>query len=74
MSDIPQFPYDLLWGERSLSSVANLTREDADAFMAVASTVHIQTSFEAFPLADANQALEHLRQGKLRGSAVLLTH
>jgi alcohol dehydrogenase, propanol-preferring len=71
MSEIPPFSYDLLWGERVLCSVANLTRRDAADFMSVASKAAIRTFFETFSLKDANKALEQLRNGQLRGSAVL---
>jgi alcohol dehydrogenase, propanol-preferring len=72
MSDIPTFPYDLLWGERSIRSVANLTRADAREFLALAPTVPVRTEVEVFPLADANVALERLRAGQVRGAAVLV--
>jgi propanol-preferring alcohol dehydrogenase len=72
MSDIPQFPYELLWGERQICSVANLTRKDAEAFMAIAPKIPVQTHIEEFPLTDANIALHRLRSGNLRGAAVLL--
>jgi propanol-preferring alcohol dehydrogenase len=72
MSDIPQFPYELLWGERRICSVANLTRRDAQDFMAIAPKVPVRTHFESFPLNDANEALTRLRQGQLRGAAVLI--
>lgn len=72
MSDIPAFPYRLLWGERSLSSVANLTRKDADDFMALAAQVPFQPAVEPLPLARANEALSRLRNGELRGAAVLV--
>ena len=71
MSDIPQFPYDLLWGERILCSVANLTRQDAEDFMSLAPKVPVRTFFEIFPLGDANKALDLFRNGQVRGSAVL---
>src|SRR5918992_219728 len=71
MSDIPQFPYELLWGERVLRSVANLTRADGEEFLALAPRVPVRTRVEAFPLAQANEALECLRQGRVRGAAVL---
>ncbi len=71
MTDIPQFPYDLLWGERILCSVANLTRQDAEDFMSVAARVPVRTFFETFPLSEANRALELFRNGRIRGSAVL---
>jgi propanol-preferring alcohol dehydrogenase len=72
MSDIPTFPYDLLWGERQICSVANLTRKDAADFMAIAPKVPVRSHFESFPLAEANEALRRLRTGKLRGAAVLI--
>ena len=72
MSDIPSFPYELLWGERSVLSVANLTRQDGQEFLALAPTVPVRTEVETFPLADANDALDRLRRGALRGAAVLV--
>jgi alcohol dehydrogenase, propanol-preferring len=72
MSDIPSFPYELLWGERVLRSVANLTRADGDEFLALAPTVPVRSEVETFPLERANEALERLRGGRLRGAAVLL--
>jgi propanol-preferring alcohol dehydrogenase len=72
MSDIPSFPYELLWGERTIASVANLTRKDAEDFMTIAPKIPVRTHFERFPLADANDALRRLRTGELRGAAVLL--
>ncbi|MBI5069819.1 MAG: zinc-dependent alcohol dehydrogenase family protein [Deltaproteobacteria bacterium] len=72
MSDIPAFPYALLWGERRLLSVANLTRRDGEELLALAPRVPVRTSVEAFPLAEANRALQRLREGRLRGAAVLL--
>jgi alcohol dehydrogenase, propanol-preferring len=71
MSDIPSFEYELLWGERSLRSVANLTREDGHEFLALAPEVPVRTDVEEFPLEQANEALERMRSGRLRGSAVL---
>jgi propanol-preferring alcohol dehydrogenase len=71
MSDIPSFPYADLWGERVLGSVANLTRRDGEEFMEVAPRVSVQTEVEAYPLEEANQALEDLRAGRFRGAAVL---
>jgi propanol-preferring alcohol dehydrogenase len=73
MSDIPALPYELLWGERVLRSVANLTRTDGEEFLALAPQVPVRTRVEPFPLAEANQALERLRQGRVRGAAVLTT-
>ena len=71
MSDIPSFPYNLLWGERSICSVANLTRTDGHQFMEVAARVALRPSVEIFALHAANDALERLRGGKLTGAAVL---
>jgi propanol-preferring alcohol dehydrogenase len=71
MSDIPQFPYELLWGEREVCSVANLTRKDAEAFMTIAPKVPVRAQVELFPLVEANEALNRLRTGKLHGAAVL---
>jgi alcohol dehydrogenase, propanol-preferring len=71
MSDIPSFPYELLWGERVLGSVANLTRRDGEEFLRVAPAVPVRTEVSVYPLADANQALSDLRSGRLRGAAVL---
>lgn len=71
MSDIPAFPYELLWGERSVASVANLTRADGRAFMQVADDIDLRPSVETFPLAQANEALARLREGSLQGAAVL---
>ena len=72
MSDIPSFPYDILWEERVLRSVANLTRADAREFLRLAPTVPVKTSVVPMPLGQANEALERLRKGKLTGAAVLL--
>jgi propanol-preferring alcohol dehydrogenase len=72
MSEIPSFPYDVIWGERTLCSVANLTRKDGDAFLEIAPAVPVRTEVEVFPLADANEALSRLRGGRLRGAAVLV--
>jgi len=72
MSDIPSFPYDILWGERVVRSVANLTRRDAEAFLALAPKVPVKTEVQPFPLDQANEALTRLREGRLRGAAVLL--
>ena len=72
MSDIPAFPYALLWGERVVRSVANLTRADAEAFLALAPTVPVRREVETFPLAEANEALHRLRAGHLTGAAVLV--
>jgi alcohol dehydrogenase, propanol-preferring len=72
MSDIPSFPYALLWGERRLQSVANLTRADAEGFMRRAAEVPLQVSIRRYALADANQALADLRAGRIEGAAVLI--
>ncbi|MGH8318104.1 MAG: zinc-dependent alcohol dehydrogenase family protein [Steroidobacteraceae bacterium] len=72
MSDIPRFPYELLWGERSVSSVANLTRADGEAFLAIARKLALKPTVEPFPLSEANVALERLRTGALKGAAVLV--
>src|SRR5216117_1262588 len=72
MSDIPTFPYDILWGERVVRSVANLTRRDGEKFLRLAPAVPVRTTAEPFPLDRANDALERLRSGRLRGAAVLL--
>ena len=71
MSDIPSFPYELLWGERVIRSVANLTRRDGEELLAVAPKLPIRTEIEVFPLEQANDALERLRSGRIRGAAVL---
>jgi propanol-preferring alcohol dehydrogenase len=71
MSDVPSFPYELLWGERTICSVANLTRKDADEFMQVAPKVPVRTTTQLFPLEQANEALKRLRTGQLEGAAVL---
>jgi len=72
MSDIPSFPYDLLWEERCLCSVANLTRRDGDEFFDLAPRVPVKTSVQPFPLSEANKALEQSRAGKIEGAAVLI--
>jgi alcohol dehydrogenase, propanol-preferring len=71
MSDVPAFPYRLLWGERSVASVANLTRADGEAFIALATRLGLTATVERFALEDANRALERLRSGALNGAAVL---
>jgi alcohol dehydrogenase, propanol-preferring len=71
MSDIPSFPYELLWGERTLRSVANLTRRDGLEFLELAPRIPIHTEVQSYPLGDANRALEHLRNGALSGALVL---
>ena len=71
MSDIPSFPYDILWEERSICSVANLTRRDGEEFLALAPKIPVRTEVQIFPLEEANDALARLRSGKIRGAAVL---
>ena len=71
MSDIPSFPYELLWGERTITSVANLTRADGADFMEVAARAPLRPKVELFALSQANEALESLRRGALNGAAVL---
>jgi alcohol dehydrogenase, propanol-preferring len=71
MSEIPAFPYEQLWGERSLGSVANLTRRDGDELLALAPQVPVRTEVEVHPLEAANEALDSIRSGRLRGAAVL---
>jgi propanol-preferring alcohol dehydrogenase len=72
MSDIPQFPYGLLWEERQLVSVANLTRKDAVEFLATAPAAGVRTVTKTYPLALANEALDDLRAGRFQGAAVLV--
>jgi propanol-preferring alcohol dehydrogenase len=72
MSDIPAFPYAILWGERVVRSVANLTRKDGEEFLTIAGKTRIDTSVSPYPLADANRALADLRDGKVHGAAVLV--
>jgi propanol-preferring alcohol dehydrogenase len=72
MSDIPAFPYDLLWEERTVRSVANLTRRDGEEFFRLAAETPLAVSADPLPLEDANEALERLRSGRVRGAAVLV--
>jgi len=72
MSDIPAFPYEWLWEERSICSVANLTRRDAEEFFALAPRVPVRTTVQTFPLSEANEALHRLRTGQIHGAAVLV--
>jgi alcohol dehydrogenase, propanol-preferring len=72
MSDIPSFSYDILWRERTVCSVANLTRQDGEGFMKLAATFPIKTTVQTFPLSEANEALSDLRSGKIQGAAVLV--
>lgn len=71
MSDIPSFPYSILWGERSLCSIANLTRQDGEAFLSLAPKIPIKTVVHSYPLVKVNEALDDLRQGKFTGAAVI---
>ena len=71
MSDIPSFPYDLLWMERQIRSVANLTRQDGEEFLQIAPRVPVRTEVHPYPLGEANQALDDLAQGRIEGAAVL---
>jgi alcohol dehydrogenase, propanol-preferring len=71
MSDVPSFPYELLWGERVLRSVANLTRRDGEEFLSLAPQVPVRTEVEVFPLEQANEALDRVRRGEKRGAVVL---
>ena len=71
VSDIPSFPYELLWEERAVRSVANLTRQDGEELLALAPQVPVRTHVEVFPLAEANEALSRLRDGRITGAAVL---
>jgi alcohol dehydrogenase, propanol-preferring len=73
MSEIPAFPYDILWGERKIVSVANLTRRDGEDFLRLAPQVPVRTAVEPFPLAQANEALARVREGRINGAAVLVT-
>lgn len=72
MTDIPSFPYEILWGERVIRSVANLTRRDGEEFLALAPKIPVRTDVETFPLAQADEALRQLRTGRIRGAAVLM--
>jgi propanol-preferring alcohol dehydrogenase len=72
MSDIPGFPYDILWREKKIVSVANLTRRDAEEFLELAPKVPVRTTVQTYPLVDANRALSDLREGRLQGAAVLV--
>ena len=71
MSDIPAFPYAILWGERVVRSVANLTRRDGEEFFALARRVPLRTEVTVYPLGDTNRALDDLRAGRVTGAAVI---
>jgi len=72
MSDIPSFPYNLLWEERVIRSVANLERKDGEQLMQIAPQIPVKTEVTTFPLSEANRALDDLRSGELTGAAVLV--
>ena len=72
MSNVPEFPYSMLWGERSVRSIANLTRRDGEAFLDMAPKAGVRAEVQTFPLASANEALQQLRAGRIRGAAVLI--
>ncbi len=72
MSDIPSFPYEILWGERVVRSVANLTRADGEAFLELAPRVPVRTTVQTFQLDQANEAMDRLRSGRITGAAVLV--
>ena len=72
MSEVPSFPYQLIWEERSLCSVANLTRRDSQEFFEIAPRVPVVTTVQSFRLDQANEALSRLRDGRLQGAAVLI--
>jgi propanol-preferring alcohol dehydrogenase len=72
MSDIPSFPYEILWGERVVRSVANLTRKDGEEFLALAPKVPVRIEVQPFPLEQANAALEALRRGEIHGAGALV--
>lgn len=72
MSDIPSFPYDILWGERTIKSVANLTRKDGEEFLSLIDKIPVDINVNTFPLEEANLALDKLRKGEIQGAAVLV--
>ncbi len=72
MSDIPSFPYEILWGEREIVSVANLTRRDGEEFLPLAAAIPVETTVHRYPLERANEALDDLREGRFSGAAVLV--
>jgi propanol-preferring alcohol dehydrogenase len=72
MSDIPSFPYEILWRERSVSSIANLTRKDAEEFLGLAAHSRLRVATARYPLSDANRALADFRAGTISGAAVLI--
>jgi hypothetical protein len=73
MSDIPSFPYSLLWHERTICSIANLSRRDGEEFLALAPQVPVRTEVQTYSLEEANEVLDRLRSGRIRGAAVLMT-
>jgi propanol-preferring alcohol dehydrogenase len=72
MSDVPGFPYSILWGERTVRSIAKLTRRNGEEFLDMAPSAGVRTAVETFRLEDANEALTRLRDGRVRGAAVLI--
>jgi propanol-preferring alcohol dehydrogenase len=72
MSPIPEFPYELIWGERSIRSIANLTRRDGEEFLAIAPQARVRSVVKTFPLVEANEAIQQLRAGRVQGAAVLV--
>ena len=72
MTDIPSFPYEILWGERTICSVANLTRKDGEEFLSLAPKIPVKTEITTYPLIEVNQALDDLRHGRFRGAAVIV--
>ena len=72
MSNIPEMPYDLLWQERTIRSVANVTRRDAEEFLPLAAQIPIRTTVETFPLSEANQVLQQVKASAIEGAAVLV--
>ena len=72
MTDIPSFPYHILWEERTIRSVANLTRKDGEAFLKIATEIPVKTEIKTYPFSKANEALNDLRHGKIHGAAVLV--
>lgn len=72
MSDIPSFPYEILWGERTVCSIANLTRKDGDEFLSLAPKIPVKTKVQTYPLTEVNRALDDLRHGRYRGAGVIV--
>ncbi|NYP02562.1 alcohol dehydrogenase, partial [Escherichia coli] len=72
MSDIPSFPYEILWGERTVCSIANLTRKDGEEFLSLAPKIPVKTKVQTYPLTEVNRALDDLRHGRYRGAGVIV--